>query len=93
MRKMVRRVSETDAVREIAALPEEVRQGSEVIVERNHRPIAVIKPSKSAGRPITEVIAAMEASSAHAVIDEDFARDVEEGVNLRRQPWNPPSGD
>ena len=40
-----------------------------------------------------EVIAALEANGANAVIDEDFARDVEDGINAHREPWNPPSWD
>ena len=43
------------------------------------------------GRKISEVIVALEAGGANAVIDEDFARDVEEGIQARREPWNPPS--
>jgi hypothetical protein len=39
------------------------------------------------------VIATLEASGANAVIDEDFARDVEEGIKAHREPWNPPSWD
>ena len=45
------------------------------------------------GRKISEVIAALQASSASAVIDEDFARDVEEGIKAYRETWNPPSWD
>jgi hypothetical protein len=39
------------------------------------------------------VIAALEASGANAVIDEDFARDVKEGIQAHHEPWNPPSWD
>lgn len=93
MEPRVLHVSEADVVKDIAAVLEKVRQGSEVVIEQNHRPIAVIKPSKPAGRPISEVIAALEASGAGAVIDEDFARDVEEAIQARRELWNPPSWD
>jgi hypothetical protein len=62
-----------------------------VVIEQDHRPIAVISPKKPAGRPISEVIAALEASGANAVIDDDFARDIEAGIEMSRQPWNPPS--
>ena len=58
------------------------------------RPITVIEtPSARRGRRISEVIAAMKASGAHAVLDEDFARDVEEAIQLHIQPWDPPSWD
>jgi hypothetical protein len=41
------------------------------------------------GRPrkISDVIAAMKASGANAVVDEDFARGVEEAIRLYGQPW------
>ena len=50
-----------------------------------------MKQPQHVGRMISEVIAALKASGANAVVDEDFARDVEAGINSRRQPWNPPS--
>jgi hypothetical protein len=61
--------------------------------ERDNRPVAVIKTPPVGGRKISEVIAAMEASGANAVVDEDFARDVEEAIRLHSQSWNPPSWD
>ena len=60
-------------------------------MEQDNRPVAVIKTPPVGGRKISEVIAAMEASDANAVLDEDFARDVEEVIRLHSQPWNPPS--
>ncbi len=70
-----------------------VQEGVEIVVEQDHRAVAVIKSPLVKGRKISEVIAALEASGANAVIDEDFARDVEEGIASRSQPWNPPSWD
>ena len=57
------------------------------------RPVAIIKPSKPAGRMISEVIADLKARGSSAVMDDDFARDIEEAVKAQRQPWNPPSWD
>jgi antitoxin (DNA-binding transcriptional repressor) of toxin-antitoxin stability system len=91
MEPRVLRVSEADVLRDIAAVLERVRQGSEVVIEQNSRPIAVIKPSESAGRPISEVIAELKARGSTAVIDDDFARDIEAGIEAHRQPWTPPS--
>ena len=72
---------------------EKVQQGVEVIVEQNHRPVAVIRASQPPGRKISEVIAALEANGANAVLDEDFARDVKEGIQatakiFRRCEWH-----
>ena len=87
------RITETELARDVHAVLEKVRQGVEVIVEQDHRPFAVIKASKPAGRLISEVIAALEASGANALVDEDFARDVKEEIQTCREPWNPPSLD
>ena len=70
---------------------EKVRQGSEVVIELDHRPIAVIKPSRPAGRPISEVVAELKARGSNAVIDDEFAQDVEAGIEAQCQPWTPPS--
>jgi antitoxin (DNA-binding transcriptional repressor) of toxin-antitoxin stability system len=91
--RMTLRMTEAEVARDLHAVLEKVQQGVEVVIEQDHRPVAVIKPSKPGGRPISEVIAALEASGANAVIDEDFARDVEEGIQAHREPWKPPSWD
>ena len=92
MEPRVLHVSEADAVKNIAALLEKVRQGSEVVIEQDDRPVAVIKPSKpAAGRMISEVIAALEARGSNATMDDEFARDIEAGIEAHRQPWTPPS--
>jgi antitoxin (DNA-binding transcriptional repressor) of toxin-antitoxin stability system len=89
--RMTLRITEAELARDIHAVLEKVRQGVEVVIEQDTRPVAVIKAPVVNGRKISEVIAALEASGAHAVLGEDFARDVEEGIQARRQPWNPPS--
>src|ERR1017187_8859167 len=91
MEPRVLHVSEADVVRDIAAVLEKVRRGSEVVVEQNHRPIAVIKPSKPAGRPISEVIAELKARGSTKVIALGFPDDIEAGIEAHRQPWTPPS--
>ncbi len=85
------RMTEAELARDIHAVLARVQEGVEIVVEQDHRPVAVIKSPVLKGRKISEVIATLEASGASAVIDEDFAGDVEEGVNAHREPWNPPS--
>ncbi len=86
-------MTEAEVARDLHSVLEKVRQGAEVVIEQDNRPVAVIKAPLVTGRKISEVIAALEASGANAVIDEDFARDVEEGIKAHREPWNPPSWD
>jgi antitoxin (DNA-binding transcriptional repressor) of toxin-antitoxin stability system len=87
------RITETELARDVHAILEKVQQGIEVIIEQDHRPIAVIKASKPAGRPISEVLADLKARGSSAVMDDEFARDVEEGIKAQQESWNPPSWD
>ena len=84
------RMSESDVVKDIVAVLARVRQGCEIVIQQGNRPVAVIKPSKSGGRMISEVVAALEANGANAILDEDFARDFETGIKAHSEPWNPP---
>ncbi len=90
---MTVRMTEAELARDLRTVLDKVRQGVEVVIERDSRPVAVLKAPLVGGRRISEVIAALDASGANAVIDEDFARDVEEGIKSHREPWNPPSWD
>lgn len=85
-------MTEAELARDVHAVLEKVRQGVEVVIERGNRPVAVLK-AHSSGRKISDVIAALEADGASAVLDEDFARDVEDGIKSHREPWHPPSWD
>ena len=91
--RMMVRMTEAEVARDLHTVLEKVRQGVEVEIVQDSRPVAVMKAPAVKGRKISEVIVALEASGANAVLDEDFARDVEEGIRARRQPWNPPSWD
>jgi len=84
------RITEAELARDVRAVLEKIERGSEVIIEReDHRPVAVMKQPQVAGRMISEVIADLKARGAHAVMDDDFAHDIEEGIKAQRQPWNP----
>jgi antitoxin (DNA-binding transcriptional repressor) of toxin-antitoxin stability system len=86
-------ISAADLARDPYAVLAKVEQGIEVIVERDHRPVATIKPPKRSGRPIFECIASARASGSKAILDGGFGKDVEDGIRERSQPWNPPSWD
>jgi antitoxin (DNA-binding transcriptional repressor) of toxin-antitoxin stability system len=86
-------ISETELARDLHAVLEQVRLGGEVIVEQDHRPVAIMKPATAKARRMSEIIAAMEDAGACGVVDEDFARDVEEDIASRNEPWNPRASD
>ncbi|HEX4770196.1 MAG TPA: hypothetical protein VH351_05155 [Bryobacteraceae bacterium] len=83
-------VTEAELARDVHGVLAKVRQGIDVVIEQDSRPVAVLKAPQVEGRRISEVIAALEANGANAVSDEDFATDVEAGINAHREPWNPP---
>ena len=87
------RITEAELARDVHAVLVKVQEGFEVVIVQNHCPIAVIRPFKPTGRMISEVLADLKARGSTAVMDDDFARDIEEGIKAQRQPWNPPSWD
>lgn len=91
------RITETELARDIHAVLAKVSEGVEVIVERDHRPVAVIKTPQGPGRKISECIAlakAYEERLGYAPVpDADFAKDVQEAIDYHREPLNPPAWD
>jgi antitoxin (DNA-binding transcriptional repressor) of toxin-antitoxin stability system len=86
-------MTEAEVTKDFGAVLEKVRNGLEVVVEQDHRPVAVIRPLKRSGRRISECIASAEASGSKITLDGGLAADVEEGIKNRQEPWNPPSWD
>jgi antitoxin (DNA-binding transcriptional repressor) of toxin-antitoxin stability system len=69
-------ISEAELARDLHAVLEQVRQGGEVVVEQDGRPVAIMKPAVARARTMSEIIQAMEASGTCGVAGEDYARDV-----------------
>lgn len=78
-------MTEAEIAGNFAAALEKVRQGLEVVIERENRPIAVLKAAEPPRRTIAEILALMPKDST-AVMDADFARDVEAGIEAHREP-------
>jgi antitoxin (DNA-binding transcriptional repressor) of toxin-antitoxin stability system len=91
------RITEAELARDVHAVLSKVQEGVEVIVEQDHRPVAVIKPPKRSGRPISECIAlakAYEEKLGYAPVpDPDFAKDVQAAIDAHREPLDPPAWD
>jgi len=85
-------VSEAEAVNDFAELLARVRAGAEVVVERGKLAVAVIHPPSPTPRTISECIALLPEDST-AVMDADFAKDVESAIESHREPLSPPSWD
>lgn len=83
-------MSEAEVARDLSAVLAKVQQGVEVVIEKDRRPLAVIKRPPPVGRHVNECIARARAYEARLgfapVPDADFASDVQEGVDARRDP-------
>jgi antitoxin (DNA-binding transcriptional repressor) of toxin-antitoxin stability system len=84
-------MTESEVARDLHAVLAKVQQGVEVVVEQDHRPVAVIHAPLLKGRLLSECIALAEARGTTAIPDEGFMKDVAEGIAERSKPWNPPS--
>jgi antitoxin (DNA-binding transcriptional repressor) of toxin-antitoxin stability system len=94
---MTVRITEVELARDTHAVLEKVQAGVEIIVEQDHRPVAVIKTPQGPGRKISKCIAlakAYEEKLGYAPVpDPDFAKDVQAAIDTHREPLNPPSWD
>ncbi|MBI1788653.1 MAG: hypothetical protein HYR60_14020 [Acidobacteria bacterium] len=83
-------MTEAEVARDLQAVLAKVQAGVEVIVERDHHPVAVIKLPQGPGRKIGECIAlakVYEEKLGYAPApDRDFARDVQAGIDAHREP-------
>src|SRR5579863_8066151 len=83
-------MSEAEVARDLHAVLERVRQGVEVVIEQDHRAVAVLTASQTGGpgRRLSECIAlakAYEEKLGYAPIpDAGCADDVQAGIDLRR---------
>src|ERR1700687_3571372 len=88
MAKHVIHISETDAASDFASLVDRVREGAEVIIERDARPVAVVSPPQNLrGRLLSDSMALAEKHAKELghepTIDPDFGADLREIINSR----------
>lgn len=92
MEGLVIHVSESEAVRDLAALIARVRAGVEVIIDSGTQPVAVLHAPVTARRSLSECIKLLPEDST-ATIDPDFAKDVGLAIESHREPLEPPTWD
>jgi antitoxin (DNA-binding transcriptional repressor) of toxin-antitoxin stability system len=80
-------MTEAEVARNLHEVLTKVQQGIEVVVEQNHRPVAVIRSPLPQGRLLSECIALADARGSTATLDEGFMKDVEEGIASRSRQW------
>jgi antitoxin (DNA-binding transcriptional repressor) of toxin-antitoxin stability system len=96
MAKDVIHISEAEAASDFAMVMTRVREGAEVIIERDAKPVAVVRPIADEFRPrlLSESIALAKKHAQELGyeprMDPEFAADLEEIIS-HRKPWNPPA--
>jgi antitoxin (DNA-binding transcriptional repressor) of toxin-antitoxin stability system len=89
MGKNVIHVSEAEAAGDFAALLDRVSAGAEVVIERDSRPVAVVRSAEAPrGRLLSESIALAEAHAKERgyepTMDPEFAADLREIIKSRK---------
>lgn len=91
------RITEAELAQDIHSVLAKVQEGLEVIVEHDHRPVAIIKRPQGPGRKLSECIALAKAYEEKLgyvpAPDPDFAKDLQAAIDSRPEPLNPPSWD
>ena len=85
------RITEAELARDTHAVLAKVQEGVEVIVEHDHRPVAIIRTPHRSGRPISEILRQARERKSTVTLDPDFGKDLEAVIASHLQPWNPPS--
>ena len=92
-------MSDAEVARDLYAVLAQVQLGIEVVIEKDHRPIAVLRSSESGrpGRKLGECIAMAKAYEARLgdapLPDDNFEKDVQAGIEARRDSFEPPPRD
>ncbi len=85
-------ITEAELARDIASVLDRVQAGAEIVIERDARPVAVLRAAEPRRRKLSEIAASLSQDST-AVLDADFAADVEGFVDRHREPLSPPEWD
>lgn len=86
-------ISDAELASDPYAVLAKVEEGVEVIVERDHRPVATIKTPGRSGRPISACIAFAKASGSKVILDNGFGKDVEASESAANHGILPPGTD
>ena len=85
-------ISEAELVRNIASFLDRARSGTEIVIERNAQPVAVLRSPEPRRRKLSEIMASLPEDST-AAIDPDFAADVQDFIDRHREPLHSPEWD
>jgi prevent-host-death family protein len=87
------RVSEAEAANDFRSLLARVRDGAEVVIERNAESVAVLRPAEPSVRLLSESLRLAQRRGSNTTRDDTFGRDLETVVSSHREPLTPPAWD
>lgn len=93
MAKSIIHISEAEAANNFAEVLVRVRAGVEIVIGDEARPVAVVRSAEPHVRLLSESLRLAKEHASTATLDEDFASDLEAGINSHREPLNPPAWD
>jgi len=93
MAKHVIHISDKEAANDFSSLLDRVRNGAEIVIEHDARPVAVVRPAEPHVRLLSESLRLAREHGSTAVMDADFAKDVEAAIESHREPLNSPAWD
>jgi antitoxin (DNA-binding transcriptional repressor) of toxin-antitoxin stability system len=93
MAKHVIHISDKEAANDFPSLLNRVRNGAEIVIEHDARPVAVVRPAEPHVRLLSESLRLAREHGSTAVMDAEFAKDVEAAIESHREPLNPPAWD
>jgi antitoxin (DNA-binding transcriptional repressor) of toxin-antitoxin stability system len=82
-------ITEAELARDIAAVLDRVQAGAEIVIERDSRPVAVLRAAEPRRRKLSEIAASLSQDST-AFLDADFAADVQAFFDRHREPLRRP---
>jgi len=85
-------LTEAELARDLASVLDRVQSGMEIVIERNARPVAILRAAEPRRRKLSEIAASLSANST-ATLDPDYAADVQSFIDRHREPLNPPEWD
>lgn len=93
MSKNVIHMSEAEAATDFATVMSRVREGAEVVIEKDARPVAVVKPAEPVLRLLSETLRLIRERGSTATLDGEFGKDVEAAIEAHPEPLDPPAWD
>jgi antitoxin (DNA-binding transcriptional repressor) of toxin-antitoxin stability system len=89
---LVVHITEAELARDVAKVLNRVQAGTEIVIERDSKPLAVLRRARTGHRKLSDIAASLSEEST-AITDPDFANDVEAFIDSHREPLHAPEPD